>query len=206
MITKIKQFINYSWTKVSGCNFVMSLLTLIISFHTSTMASEEEQHLYGDPEKVIQYMDYSENPVQDNSRYIPDLVPGILQSLEVIEEDPALDSILSNLNVKALVKESEAMMKNVDNQVQQQMSCFPEPSKTEAMEEYSRKKFAPSTCKKALWANRMFEQWKCICNFKIKKDGQNLDNMINGSLISLDVAELNKVLSLFIMEIHKQNE
>ncbi len=37
----------------------------------------------GDPSKVIQYMDYTENPVPDNCRYILDLVPGLLQPLEV---------------------------------------------------------------------------------------------------------------------------
>ncbi len=37
----------------------------------------------GDPAKVIQYMDYQANPVKDNSSYVPDVVPGMLQPLEV---------------------------------------------------------------------------------------------------------------------------
>ncbi len=76
----------------------------------------------------------------------------------MIDEDPQLDSILSNLDVEALVKESENLTKDVDNQMEQQMSRFPKPSSDQVIEEYSKQKFAPSTRKKALWANRIFEQ------------------------------------------------
>lgn len=60
------------------------------------MNSEEHDQqiwLYGDPKNVIQYMDYQENPVPDNSHYVPELVPGVLQPLEVNEimEDPNVD-------------------------------------------------------------------------------------------------------------------
>ena len=55
---------------------------------------DNEQHrLYGHPDKVIQFMDYQENPVPDNSWYVPELVPGVLQPLEINEimEDPKTD-------------------------------------------------------------------------------------------------------------------
>ncbi len=88
--------------------------------------------IYGDPGKVVHYMDYSENPVPDNSRYIPDLVPGILQPLQVYEiddqnapEDHAVpDELLSKLDVDKLIQDTEkkdAEMKKTTSIMDKQM-------------------------------------------------------------------------------------
>ncbi len=55
--------------------------------------------------------------MQDNSSYVPDLVPGMLQPLEVneiMEDDPAVDDMLKNLDIESIVKSAEESVKNVD--------------------------------------------------------------------------------------------
>ncbi len=61
----------------------------------------------------------------------------------------------------------------------------------------------PST--RMMWAGRIFEQWKCIRNYKLKQQGTDLDRIISGSLLTLEIPELSEALSYFIMEIHKQS-
>ena len=75
---------------------------------------KKEQHdqLYRDPVKILHYMDYSANPVADNSKYVPDLVPGMLQPLEIneiMEDDPTLDDMLKNLDIKLIIKSAEEL-------------------------------------------------------------------------------------------------
>ncbi len=74
-----------------------------------TIAEEEQidPKLMGDPAKVIQYMDYQANPVPHNSRYIPDLVPGVLQPLELLDEDTEMDKLLSEVDIEKIVREAE---------------------------------------------------------------------------------------------------
>ena len=61
--------------------------------------------VYGDPAKIVHYMDFSnEGPEADNGSYIPDLVPGLLQLLEVYEDQEISDEILSNLDIESIVK------------------------------------------------------------------------------------------------------
>ncbi len=124
-----------------------------------------KKRLYGDPEKIVKYLDYTETPEVDNSRYVPDLVPGILQPLEVneiMEEDPAFDKLLSTMDIEAIVSAAEESTKNVEQQVHKNLNHFPDPVSTDTLSEFSHRKFALSTKKKAMWAGRIFEQWKCI--------------------------------------------
>ena len=166
------------------------------------MDSDEHACLYGNPENIVQYMDYQDNAVPDNSTYIPDLVPGMLQPLEVIEEDVISDKDLSELDIEQIVQESEECMKNVHAQSVKQMSCFAEPVSAATASDFS-KKYAPSTKKKALWAGRIFEQWKCIRNFKLKQQGVHLEKLITKNLLTMEILELNEVLSIFLLEIRK---
>ncbi len=81
---------------------------------------------------------------------------------------------------------------------------FPALTEASVLQDFAKKKFAPSTKKKALWAGCIFEQWKCIRNYKLKQQDK-LDEVISTNLNNMEVKELNKVLSYFIMEIRKQN-
>ncbi len=81
--------------------------------------NEEQIHknLYGDPEKIIHYMDYT-NGQADNSWYVPDLVPGVLQLLEIneiIEPDPKTDELLSKLDIEKIVQDAEKMTSDSSN-------------------------------------------------------------------------------------------
>ena len=165
------------------------------------MDKEKRNRLYGDPDKVIQYMDYSDNPPKDNS-YVLDLVPGVLQPLEVdeiMEEDPIADKLLSNLDIELIVK-------NAEQQYEKQMKRFLEPSKSESLTEITKKQYAPSIKRKAYWAARIFDQWKCIWNYKVK---QKLDHseceLIQGTLLNMEINRLSEVLSFFLPEIRKQS-
>ncbi len=168
---------------------------------TFNMDSDEHQKLYGDPEKIVHYMDYKENRVEDNSRYIPDLVPGILQPLEVLDNNPITDKVLSELDIEKIVSEAEACTKRIEDKQQKDMTHFAEPISSDVLQDYSKHKYTPSTKKKALWASRIFEQWKCIRNYKLKQQGTNLENIITKNLLTMEIAELSQVLSLFLMEI-----
>ncbi len=163
--------------------------------------------MYGDPKNVIQYMAYQASPVPDNSSYILDLVPGMLQPLEIneiMQDNPAVDDMIKNLDIESIMKSTENLTKYVDPAVEKDMKRFAEPASAEMMNDFGKRKFAPSTKKKAMWAGRIFEQWKCICNYKSKNLDQ-LDNITDRTLLTLEVPELCTVLSNFIMEICKQN-
>ena len=63
---------------------------------------EQNRRLYGDPEKIVHYMDYT-NGQLDNSQYVPDLVPGVLQPLEIneiMEPDLEMNELLSKLDIE----------------------------------------------------------------------------------------------------------
>ena len=100
---------------------------------------EKQQYLYRDPEKVIQYMDYQANPVPDNSRYVPEFVPGLLQPLEIneiIEDDPAVDQILANLDVESLVKAAEDLTNSISKPEEKDLQMFAAPAPSETMKEF----------------------------------------------------------------------
>ncbi len=127
---------------------------------------EEQQRIYGDPAKIINYMDYQENPVQDNSRYVPELVPGVLQPLEINEimEDPNTDEWLSKVDIEKIVKEVEESTKHIDPEVSKDFNYFASPIKLDTMQGFKTCMFSASTRKKANWAGHIFEQWKYITN------------------------------------------
>ena len=54
----------------------------------------------------------------DNSIYVPELVPGVLQPLEVNEimEDPKTDKWLLTLDIEKIVQQAEQSMKHLDVQ------------------------------------------------------------------------------------------
>ena len=56
-----------------------------------------------------------------------------------------------------------------------------------------------------MWAGQIFDQWKCIRNYKLKVDSSLTYNEIKTSLINMEVDEMCQTLYLFVMEIHKQN-
>ncbi len=58
---------------------------------------------------MVHYLDFSDNPQVDNSQYILELVPGILQLLEINEimDDPVMDNMLSMLDIEKLVQDAE---------------------------------------------------------------------------------------------------
>lgn len=66
------------------------------------MIKEHHECLYGKPENIVQYMDYTNGQV-DNGRYIPTLVPGVLQPLEEISDNET-DELLSTIDIDALIK------------------------------------------------------------------------------------------------------
>ncbi len=84
------------------------------------------------------------------------------------------------------------------------MTYFAEPKSKNIVDDYSKHKFTPSM-KKALWASHIFNQWKYIHNFKLKQQGTHLENLITQNLLTMDIPQLSTVLSLFLMEIRKQN-
>lgn len=106
------------------------------------MAEKLDPKIYGDPEKVIHFMDYTDTLQVDNSSYIPDLVPGMLQPLEVYEDDGISDEVLSNLDIKAIIKQAEISMgmPSVDSpEMDKQLKQFPEPSDSSDVQRLSKK-------------------------------------------------------------------
>ena len=111
---------NKAWCGALNSLTLSSICAIFNASKTTSSAMADEKltlKIYGDPEKVIHYMDYTETPAVDNSSYIPDLVPGMLQPLEVYEDDSVSDEVLSNLDIEAIVKEAELSIgtPNVDS-------------------------------------------------------------------------------------------
>lgn len=108
------------------------------------MEDKMDPKLYGDPDKVIHYMDYTENPVKDNSSYLLDLVPGMLQPLEVYDDQEEImsDKILSKLDIEAIVKQAEMFIGTVSMDspdMEKQMNWFPDPSESAEVKHLSKK-------------------------------------------------------------------
>ncbi len=118
------------------------------------------KHLYGDPKKVIQYMDYDANAVPDNSRYIPELVPGILQPLEINEimDDLKIDEWLATVDIENIVQQAKESMKQVEKELDKGLKQFPEPTKPDTVQQFSTRTFSAATCCKAQWASQIFDQ------------------------------------------------
>ena len=67
------------------------------------------------------------------------------------------------------------------------------------------KSFNATTKKKAMWAAQIFNQWKCICNYKLKVDDSLKYSEIKSTLLNMNPKEMCETLYLFVMEIQKQN-
>ncbi len=119
---------------------------------------------------MVHYLDFSDNPQVDNSQYILELVPGILQLLEINEimDDPVMDNMLSMLDIEKLVQDAEKNTSDYQSSIDKNYEWFPAPTEANVLQDFAKKKFTPSTKKKALWAGCIFEQWKCIHNYKLK--------------------------------------
>ena len=118
-------------------SIILQLVLLEENIITSKKKSDEQlQHekIYGDPDKIIHFMDYSNEPPCENTMYIPDLVPGLLQPLEIVEDSEILDEVLSTLDIESLVKQAKISTgtKSEDSaEMTQQMQHFPEPTKSD---------------------------------------------------------------------------
>ncbi len=77
------------------------------------------------------------------------------------------------------------------------------PVTKEQLQDATNKSFSAATKKKAMWAARIFDQWKCICNYKLKVDTSLLYPEINTSLVNMDLQQMCSTLCMFIMEIRK---
>ena len=121
-----------------------------------------------------------------------------------MEDNPAFNKMLSTLDIETIVQEAEKNTQQYEDNIKKDYNQFPDPVKSSVLEEFSKKKFTPSLRKKALWAGRIFKQGKCICNFKLKQSNE-LNKIITNNLVNMEIAELNEVMSFFIMEICKQN-
>ena len=119
-------------------------------------------------------------------------------------EDPNTDEWLSKVDIEKIVKEAEESTKYVDPEVSKDFNHFASPMKPDTMQEFKTCMFSASTRKKANWAGCIFEQWKCIRNYKLKQT-DHLDDVIDGNLLTLKIDQLSDILSSFLMEICKQN-
>lgn len=168
--------------------------------------------IYGDPNQIVQFMDYT-NGCPDNSRYIPNLVPGMLQPLEDIS-DMDNDDFLSTINTEKLVKQAEESTGSLPTPVsltpkplpsEKDLKYFGQPVSSEDMKDVTNKSFSTAMKKKTLWAGHIFDQWKCIRNYKLKVDNTLNYPEIKTNLINKDIDVMCDVLCLFVMEICKQN-
>lgn len=131
------------------------------------LSKEDHVQLYGDPRQVIQFMDYSnESPEADNGLYIPNLVPGQLQPLEELL-DTETDQLLSTIDIEALVKKAEQSTGGLPpssppRPSEKSLKCFGDVMTDSKLKEVSNHSFSAAMKRKALWAVRIFEQWKCI--------------------------------------------
>lgn len=167
------------------------------------LSKEDYEHLYGKPEQVVQYMDYSSGD-QDNSRHILNLVPSMLQPLEEIS-DAETDEFLSSIDIEALVKQAEDSTGGIPPPPDKDLKHFGSVTSEEEFKQVTNHSFSAATKWKALWAGCIFDQWKCICNYKLKVD-KTLDYPeITRTLINMEVDVICEVLCKFVLKIHKQN-
>ncbi len=157
------------------------------------LSPEERQCIYGKPDQVIQFMDYTDGGPLDNSRYVPKLVPGMLQLLEEFSEE---DKYLSTIDIEAIVKEAEKTTEGLPPQTpsEKDLKRFGKPISKEKMHDVCNKSFSTTTKKKALWARYIFDQWKCIHNYKLKADKSLNYSEIKISLINMELDQMCDIL------------
>ncbi len=162
----------------------------------------------GKDANIIQFMDYT-NGQPDNSRYIPNLVPGMLQPLEELSDNET-DQFLSIIDIEVLVKQVEKTTGGLPSAKEQtppekQLKHFADAVSKEKMCDIGSKSFSAATKKKAMWAAKIFYQWKCIRNYKLKADRNPMYAEIKTSLVNMQLEEMCEVLCLLVMDIRKQN-
>ena len=148
-------------------------------------------------------MDYT------NGHYIPNLVPGVLQPLEELS-DQETDEFLSTIDIEALVKEAENSTGGIPNNpipapAEKDLKHFGNITSAEMLKDVSNHSFSAATKRKAMWVARIFDQWKCIHNYKLKVDSSLTYPEIKGTLINMDLDLMCDTLCIFIMEIRKQS-
>ncbi len=67
------------------------------------LTKDQHEQIYGKPERIIEFMDYMDGGPPDNSCYIPNLVPSMLQPLEDISDGES--DFLSTIDIEAIIKE-----------------------------------------------------------------------------------------------------
>ncbi len=142
-------------------------------------------------------MDYTDGGPLDNSRYVPTLVPGMLQPLEELSDHDS-DDFLLTVNIEALVKEVEKTSGGLPDAPkapsEKDLKCFAQPVMTEKMCDMTNKSFSAATKKKALWAAQIFDQWKCIHNYKLKVDSSLSYTEIRKALINTELDKMCETL------------
>ncbi len=176
-----------------------------------TLSKEDFERLYGKWENVVQYMDYT-NGQPDNGHYIPNLVPRMLQPLEDLSDSG--DKFLSTVDIEALVKQAEQSTGGLPQQIipdqtmaplEKDLNRFGSVTSDDKLKEAMNCSFSTVTKCKALWAARIFDQWKCIRNYKLKADSSLTYPEIKGTLVNMDLEVMYETLCLFVLEIRKQN-
>ncbi len=67
--------------------------------------------------------------------------------------------------------------------------------------------YAETSKKKALWALKIFKQWKTKHNIAVKADGQDPSEVIQGSILKMNKKHLSFALCCFVLEVtNEQNE
>ena len=172
------------------------------------LSKEQYECLYGKEENVAQYMDYT-NGQPDNSHYIPNLVPGVLQPLEELSD--LGDEYLSTIDIEALVKQAEYSTGGIPQHhgpspapAEKDLKRFGSVTTDETFKEAMNRSFSIATKHKALWAVRIFDQWKCIQNYKLKADSSLTYPQITGTLVNMEEEDVMcETLYLLVLEIRK---
>ena len=144
---------------------------------------------------MVQYIDYSSGQ-PDKSKYIPNLVPGILQPLKELL-DAETDEFLSTI---ALVKEAEQSTGSLPPThpapADKDLKRFRTVTSEEELKQMTNRSFSAVIKRTALWAACIFDQWKCVLNYKLKADSSLTYPEIIGTLVNMDLQVMCDTLSL----------
>ncbi len=82
---------------------------------------------------------------------------------------------------------------------------FGDITSAQTLKEVGNHSFSTATKRKVMWAARIFDQWKCIHNYKLKVDPSLTYPEITGTLMNVEVDTMCDTLCMFVLEIWKQN-
>ena len=131
--------------------------------------------------------------------------------------DEETDQLLSPVDIEALVKAAEESTGGLPPNhmplepapqpplADKDMKRFGAPTTPNDLKQVTNHSFSAVTKRKVLWATRIFEQWKCILNYKLKVDKTLTYPELKGMLIHMDLDIMCETLCMFVLEIHKQN-